>query len=203
MTRNVRSSPADRPFPNAPVASALAHQVPNHVAITSRHYIQLCMPQCLIGELNTFLESVFADDDLVRAYVQPVNSLETPVRLMVHQSMADANSTRCHQGFLHPYEREVAIVAAFVYRCGYYLCASQHILQPCPSCAATSGSHLECIRTARRQLLEEPLRQLRRSTPALGQTLGQVLGMDGGDNCDRHQVARIQAAMCCGLMDQR
>lgn len=36
----------------------------------------------------------------------------------------------------------------------------------------------------------------------MGQTLGQVLGMDRGDDCDRHQVARIQAAMCSGLMDQ-
>ena len=97
---------------------------------------------------------------------------------------------------MHRHERELAAVAAFVQSCGYYWCARQQALGGhLVPVAVSPRTYRSRIAVAQRELLQEPLRQLRRSHPELGSTLAQVLGMNCDGDVDPQQVARIQAAL--------
>lgn len=162
-----------------------------------RDSIHARMPECAHSALSTFMRNIFADDELVQAYVTPVRVLSGQVPAIpldvCERAVARA---RNYPGLLHRHERDLACVAAFVQSCGYYWCAcSQAAVSPEALLEGTSRVHRARIVAARRAFLEAPLRQLRLSCPELGGTLAQVLGMDDDSPSDPHQVARIQAAL--------
>lgn len=164
-----------------------------------RDDIHTRMPQAAIGALNQFLCDLFADDDLVRAYFLQVGST-SPAGLAptmpLDQCERAADRAGSYWGLQHRHERELAAVAAFVQSCGFYWCARQQALGGHPGqIAVTPRTNRSRIAVAQRELLQEPLRQLRRSHPELGSTLAQVLGMDFDGDVDLQQVARIQAAL--------
>ena len=164
-----------------------------------RDDIHTRMPQAAIGALNQFLCDLFADDDLVRAYFLQVGSTSPAghaptMPLDLCERAADRAGT--YSGLLHHHERELAAVAAFVQSCGVYWCARQQALSAQPGSVAVSlRTYRSCITAAQRDLMQEPLRRLRRSHPELGSTLAQVLGMDFDGDVDPRQVVRIQAAL--------
>jgi hypothetical protein len=169
-----------------------------------RYDIHTRMPQTAIGALNLFLCDLFADDDLVRAYLLQVGStsqagLTSTMPLDLSERAADRAGT--YSGLLHRLERELAAVAAFVQSCGFYWCARQQALSGHSGPVAVSPrTYRSRIAVAQRELLQEPLRQLRRSQPELGNTLAQVLGIDHCGDVDPQQVARIQAALSTAQM---
>ena len=164
-----------------------------------RDDIHTRMPQTAISALNQFLCDLFTDDDLVRAYFLRVGSTSPAghaptMPLDLCERAADRAGT--YSGLLHHHERELAAVAAFVQSCGVYWCARQQALSAQPGSVAVSlRTYRSCITAAQRDLMQEPLRQLRRSHPELGATLAQVLGMDFDGDVDPRQVVRIQAAL--------
>lgn len=160
------------------------------------------MPQSAHGALNAFVQNVFADDELVRAYLLPANTpLGQPPTMPLDLCERAATRARQCMGFLHLHERELAAVAAFVQPCGYYWCAREQAVGL--SLVQVSASHRTYrarITTACRELLMEPLRQLRSTQPELGHTLAHVLDMDLVSEIDTQQVARIQAVLGLVLM---
>lgn len=169
-----------------------------------RDAIHTRMPQTAIGVLHQFLCNLFADDDLVRAYLMHVGvmspaGLTTAMPLDLCERASDRAGT--YAGLLHRHERDLAAVAAFVQSCGFYWCAREQALDGHPVQVAVSPrTYRSRIRVAQQGLLEEPLRQLRRSHLELGSTLAQVLGMDHESDVDPQQVARIQAALGAAQM---
>lgn len=162
-----------------------------------RNSIHARMPACAQRALSAFMCDVFADDELVQAYVAPVRFPTGKITVMP-LDLCERVAARAGQypGLLHRHERELASVAAFVQSCGYYWCAhDQASGSPTALFAVTSRVHRARIAAACRVFLEEPLRQLRLNCPELGCTLAQVLGMDDDSPYDPHQVARIQAAL--------
>ncbi len=159
--------------------------------------IHMRMPQVAIGALQQFLHDLFAEDDLVKAYFLHVGAVPGNVPTMpLDLSARAAERAGTYWGLLHRHERELAAVAAFVQSCGYYWCARQQALGGhLVPVAASPRTYRSRIAVAQRELLQEPLRQLRRSHPELGSTLAQVLGMDCDGDVDPQQVARIQAAL--------
>lgn len=164
-----------------------------------RYDIHTRMPQTAIGALNQFLYDLFADDDLVKGYflhigTLPPAGLAPTMPLDLSERAADRAAT--HAGLVHHHERQLAAVAAFVQSCGLYWCARQQALSGHLVLVAVSARiYRSRIAVAQRELLQEPLRQLRRSHSELGSTLAQVLGMDCDGDVDPQQVARIQAAL--------
>ena len=164
-----------------------------------RYDIHTRMPQTAISALNQFLCDLFADDDLVRAYFLQVGST-SPAGLAptmpLDQCERAADRAGSYSGLQHRHERELAAVAAFVQSCSFYWCARQQALSAQPGPVAVSlRTYRSRITAAQRDLMQEPLRRLRRSHPELGSTLAQVLGMDFDGDVDPRQVARIQAAL--------
>ena len=187
--------------PTHPSARYTARQLhPSAIEIERcRTDIYTRMPQTAISALNQFLCDLFADDDLVRAYFLRVGSmspagLAPTMPLDLCERAADRAGT--YSGLLHHHERELAVVAGFVQSCGFYWCARQQALSAQPGSVAVSlRTYRSCITAAQRDLMQEPLRRLRRSHPELGSTLAQVLGMDFDGDVDPRQVVRIQAAL--------
>jgi len=169
-----------------------------------RDAIHTRMPQTAIGALHQFLCNLFADDDLVRAYLLDVSAM-SPAGLAPAMPLdlceRAASRAGTSPGLRHRHERELAAVAAFVQSCGFYWCAREQALDGHPVQVAVSPrTYRSRIRVAQQGLLEEPLRQLRRSHLELGSTLAQVLGMDHESDVDPQQVARIQAALGAAQM---
>ena len=164
-----------------------------------RHDIHARMPQVAIGALHQFLYDLFAEDDLVKAYFLHVGAAtEAGHAPTMPLDLSERAADRAGQygGLMHRHERELAAVAAFVQSCCYYWCARQQALGGhLVPVAVSPRTYRSRIAVAQRELLQEPLRQLRRSHPELGSTLAQVLGMDCDGNVDPQQVARIQAAL--------
>ena len=164
-----------------------------------RHDIHARMPQVAIGALHQFLYDLFAEDDLVKAYFLHVGAATEAghaptMPLDLSERAADRGGQ--YGGLMHRHERELAAVAAFVQSCCYYWCARQQALGGrLVPVAVSPRTYRSRIAVAQRELLQEPLRQLRRSHPELGSTLAQVLGMDCDGDVDPQQVARIQAAL--------
>lgn len=164
-----------------------------------RHDIHARMPQVAIGALHQFLYDLFAEDDLVKAYFLHVGAAtEAGHAPTMPLDLSERAADRAGQygGLMHRHERELAAVAAFVQSCCYYWCARQQALGGhLVPVAVSPRTYRSRIAVAQRELLQEPLRQLRRSHPELGSTLAQVLGMDCDGDVDPQQVARIQAAL--------
>ena len=164
-----------------------------------RHDIHARMPQVAIGALHQFLYDRFAEDDLVKAYFLHVGAAtEAGHAPTMPLDLSERAADRAGQygGLMHRHERELAAVAAFVQSCCYYWCARQQALGGhLVPVAVSPRTYRSRIAVAQRELLQEPLRQLRRSHPELGSTLAQVLGMDCDGDVDPQQVARIQAAL--------
>ena len=164
-----------------------------------RDAIHTRMPQTAIAVLHQFLCNLFADDDLVRAYLLHVSAMSPaglPPAMPLDLCERAAHRAGTYTGLLHRHERELAAVAAFVQSCGFYWCARQQALGGHPVQVAVSPrTYRSRIDGAQRGLLQEPLRQLRRRHLELGSTLAQVLGMGHDSEVDPQQVARIQAAL--------
>ena len=164
-----------------------------------RHDIHARMPQVAIGALHQFLYDLFAEDDLVKAYFLHVGAAtEAGHAPTMPLDLSERAADRAGQygGLMHRHERELAAVAAFVQSCCYYWCARQQALGGhLVPVAVSPRTYRSRIAVAQRELLQEPLRQLRRSHPELGSTLAQVLGMNCDGDVDPQQVARIQAAL--------
>lgn len=164
-----------------------------------RYDIHTRMPTTAIGALNQFLCNLFADDDLVRAYLLNVIAMSPaglPPLMPLDLCESAADRAGAYTGLLHRHERDLAAVAAFVQSCGFYWCARQQALGGHPvQFAVSPRTYRSRINVAQRGLLQEPLRQLRRSHLELGSTLAQVLGMDHDSEVDPQQIARIQAAL--------
>ena len=164
-----------------------------------RHDIHARMPQVAIGALHQFLYDLFAEDDLVKAYFLHVGAAtEAGHAPTMPLDLSERAADRAGQygGLMHRHERELAAVAAFVQSCCYYWCARQQALGGhLVPVAVSPRTYRSRIAVAQRELLQEPLRLLRRSHPELGSTLAQVLGMDCDGDVDPQQVARIQAAL--------
>ncbi len=199
--QNAVSKVAIRAVPNPTsvrYTSSQLHPSANEID-RCRYEIHTRMPQTVIGALNQFLCDLFADDDLVKAYLLHVGAtspagLAISMPLDLSERAADRAGT--YSGLLHRLEHELAAVAAFVQLCGFYWCARQQALSGYSGPVAVSPRiYRSRIAVAQRELLQEPLRQLRRSHPELGSTLAQVLGMDYDGDVDLQQVARIQAAL--------
>ena len=161
--------------------------------------IHMRMPQVAIGALQQFLHDLFAEDDLVKAYFLHVGAAtEAGHAPTMPLDLSERAADRAGQygGLMHRHERELAAVAAFVQSCCYYWCARQQALGGhLVPVAVSPRTYRSRIAVAQRELLQEPLRQLRRSHPELGSTLAQVLGMNCDGDVDPQQVARIQAAL--------
>lgn len=164
-----------------------------------RDAIHTRMPQTAIVALHRFLCNLFADDDLVRAYLLHVSAMSPaglPPAMLLDLCERAADRAGTYTGLLHRHERELAAVAAFVQFCGFYWCARQQALGGHPvQFAVSPRTYRSRIDVAQWGLLQEPLRQLRCSHLELGSTLAQVLGMGHDSEVDSQQVARIQAAL--------
>lgn len=164
-----------------------------------RYDIHTRMPKTAIGAFKQFLCNLFADDDLVKAYLLHVGSMSPagpPPAMPLDLCERAADRAGTYTGLLHNHERDLASVAAFVQFCGLYWCARQQALGGHPVQVAVSPrTYRSRINVAQRGLLQEPMRQLRRSHQELGSTLAQVLGMGHDSDVDPQQVARIQAAL--------
>lgn len=145
--------------------------------------------------LKDFLKDVFSCDELVQAYLlpmrnQPPHSLG--VVLAVHVATAIAREVR-HSVWLHSaQEKELAVVAALVKHCGHFLLTLRH--QPANSKEAAQ---------ARTFALENALRNLRYTSPAMGQTLSTLLGQNTDDDIDSLQVTRIHNVLITAGMRRR
>lgn len=145
--------------------------------------------------LKDFLNDVFACDELVQAYLFPMRN-QPPhaprIVLAVDVATAIAREVRHSVWLQSAQERELAIVAALVKHCGHFLVALRH--QPANSKEASQ---------ARTFALENALRNLRYSSPAMGQTLSAVLGQNAGDDIDSMQVTRIHNVLITAGMQRK
>ena len=132
-----------------------------------RHDIHVRMPQVAIGALHQFLYDLFAEDDLVKAYFLHVGAAtEVGHAPTMPLDLSERAADRAGQywGLMHRHERELAAVAAFVQSCGYYWCARHQALGGhLVPVAVSPRTYRSRIAVAQRELLQEPLRQLRRS----------------------------------------
>ena len=196
-------TPAISVHQSARYTASQLHPSPGEIA-RCREAIHSRMPQTVIGALHQFLCNLFADDDLVGAYLLHVGAMSRaghPPAMPLDLCERAAARAGAWTGLLHRHERELAAIAAFVQPCGYYWCARQQALGDHRAQVAVSPrTYRSRIRVAQRGLLEEPIRQLRRSHLELGSTLAQVLGMDLDSEVDPQLVARIQAALGAAQM---
>lgn len=160
--------------------------------------------------LERFVADVLADDEVVEAFFHPRvsripvrNSCTAPVVFIPHTlAMKAAQRASTSEGIRH-HERQLTFVAALFYSCGVF-----HSTHPLFRPQGMNWTpHKAHARRTTALLLEIPLANLRRSDQALGQTMGEVLGLgstdrqgygDGGGNgegSDPDQVARIATAV--------
>ena len=146
--------------------------------------------------LNRFMADVFANEDLAEEYVMalrqsyPGAPIVTPLMLCVEA----ANRAARYPQLLH-WERELVVVASLVYPCGFFWNTWGDMSAPVRSYRQLAKD----ISFTRQCLLEDPLRQLRKTDPAVGQTLACLLGMGDDEGMDPMQLARLQAALSAGV----
>ena len=141
---------------------------------------------------------MFAQPDVVKAYFRPTPMLFRSVphgatRMVLPFDHALRAAKRAGgMPVLWPQERGLAWLAAFVYPCGIF-----HEADPSLRYASRPGKGAPAValHRLRYELQQDPLRQLRRRNLALGDTLAAALGLDGSDQCDGEQVARLLTAV--------
>jgi len=148
-----------------------------------------------VAGLEPFFNLILANTEVVQAYFEPrslnvgsKNSAGQFTFVPVNQSLLAASQAKRFE-ILLPHEKGLAGVAAFLHAGGLYFITSSLSGEPC--------SPAQLSRFAREHSwawLEDPLRALRSSNPALGATL--TAGMEMGDfgECNQEQVARLITA---------
>lgn len=153
-----------------------------------------------------FVQGVFSEEGLLDAYLYPkrvtgkgadagTTSAWIPLEAA---SRAAAQAVRMFQ--IRPYERCLTHIAALVYPCGMFYCARAAALGQIEGLNGAPGMRsavgFQEFDLMRQQLLEAPLKKLRRHHAGLANTLAAVLGLP----CDRQdineeQVSRIASAV--------
>lgn len=169
-----------------------------------RRHVAVTTPRMPVPEMEEFLGQMFAQPEVVTAYFRPTpmadRSLPRNALRMVlpFEHALRAAKRAAAMPVLWPQERGLAWLAAFVYPCGLFHEAD-------PSLRHVSARHkaapTDSLSRLCYELLQDPLRQLRRRNLPLGDTLSAALGMDGADQCDAEQVARLVTVVRLATMD--
>lgn len=190
------------PAPPVPPATQAPQTLPLSSRVEQIHDVESLfdrLPACANKNLRSFIADVF-DQALLAAYATPTKgACGTADRPPAGHSLLDwslrvAEQARRHPA-LHAWERDVAAAAALVAPCG--LAA---YLRDRPYRDPALGLNREAreeIAAHRLVILDVPLRRLRSRDAELGRTLGAVLDVTNDEEIDRHQVARITAAIGC------
>jgi hypothetical protein len=146
--------------------------------------------------LDLFFSAIFSSSDMVQAYFEPRplevgrgNSAGQFTVTPFDASLRAANSATRY-GVLLPPERGLAGVASFLHAAGLYFITSSLARENCP--ASTISAHEARVHC--RAWLEDGLRSLRFSEPALGATLTAAMEMGDFGDSDPDQVARLITA---------
>jgi hypothetical protein len=149
-----------------------------------------------VAGMERFFHSILANSGMVQAYfeprVLPVDFGKAAGQINVmpfEESVSAAGKAKCFDILLRK-EQGLAEVAAFLHGAGLYFITSSLGRDTCPDAKVSAHAAHE----HNRAWLEDPLRALRSSNPALGATL--TAGMEMGDfgECDPEQVARLITA---------
>lgn len=152
-----------------------------------------------------FVRSVFADPQMIEAYLcpKPMLAIEHAVEStepgdlpawipfeVASQAARQATAMRLVQRF----ERGLTHVATMLYPCGLFHAA--RIAQFSGAYGPTKPLDFDQVARLRQLLLEDPLRQLKARHIAVGNTLAAVLGQSYDvQDVDTEQVARVRSAV--------
>ena len=142
---------------------------------------------------DAFAHALVESGDLVSCYFEPqvidVGGRREP--LLPLEAAMRAGRRAASMSVVLPHERQVAYLAALLQPCGLFLCAQASTIE---ALGIRSLDNRRC-NAARYILLVDAIAVLRRANPGLGSTLGAVLQVEGGDDVDPDQVARIATAV--------
>ena len=163
-----------------------------------RRHVAVATPRMPVPEMDEFLGQMFAQPEVVTAYFRPTPMVGRSVpphatrMVLPFDHALRAAKRAAAMPVLWPQERGLAWLAAFVYPCGLFHGADPSLRHtPGPR----KGAPADALHRLRYELLQDPLRQLRRCNLALGDTLAAALGLDGSDQCDAEQMARLVTAV--------
>jgi len=149
-------------------------------------------------DMEEFLGQTFAQPEVVTAYFRPTPMVGRSVpphatrMVLPFDHALRAAKRAAAMPVLWPQERGLAWLAAFVYPCGLFHGADPSLRH---ASGTRKGTPAQALHRLRYELLQDPLRQLRRRNLPLGDTLAAALGLDGSDQCDAEQVARLATAV--------
>lgn len=154
-------------------------------------------PEIAGSHLDKFLQSVLADEELLRGYFYMHTVLVGSDREGYEQvsfypvSMAVRAAVRASESpFVLPHEKDLAYLATLLYPCGLY-----HLIHPVFGPRTKTVPTLTNAKKQTATLLEDALRGLRKNYPAMGQTMAAVLGAREAENLNESQVKRLQSAV--------
>ena len=150
--------------------------------------------------LQLFLNVFFSDDLMIESYFQPhalIDQVGTafkacgmPLRAIPWVEAKRAALVARRAPNLSPLERSFVYAAAFVMPAGLF-----NLSHPYRTSQGFELSDLWQARNATTLLAEAALQAMRRRHPALGWTMGALLGYSDGEDCDGEQLARMGAAL--------
>lgn len=165
--------------------------------IRLREHVAAAAPAMPCAELEQFLCDVFAQADVLTAYFRPtgvyLSEAAPAVTTVLPFDIALAAAKRAGaMPVLLPHERRLASLAALVYPCATFYAADPSL--PCPV-PRSNRNRVDELRALRRVLLDDALRDLRRSNTVMAHTLRAALGVYEADDCDPQQVARLVSSI--------
>lgn len=167
-----------------------------------RHFVACNLPFDLGPRLSTFVERLLATPEVAAAYFRPTvvgdDAGGSRSRLVLPYDLAIAAAQKaCKMDCLLPQERLAAWAAAFASPCGFFVARDVVSSRPSEMVEPALKRDHEQLRAL---LLEEPLRELRRASAPMANTLAAVFSGSADEDCGRDQVARISTAVQLSLV---
>lgn len=208
---NNRKTPAGTPASNTAARGGASHgdylwmpmaraRLPKEEVQHLREHV---LAECAVLDhgtpLERFVTQALADDEVVEGYFYPRSSTQTgrgvakqPTVYLPAVEALIAATAASESELLLQHDRPLAFAAALLYSCGLFHC-THPTFAPTPDMKPTRAY----VAQMRGYLLEAPLAQLRRTDPALGQTMAEVLGMNssGAVDTNAEQVSRITSVV--------
>ena len=181
---------------NTPISAptSVSRSTPSHAERTQSQRLAFrdALPDIPQADYDAFAHALVANEDLVSCYFEPqvIASGGRCEQILPLEAALRAGRRAASMSVLLPHERQVAHLAAFLQPCGLFLCAQASTIE---ALGIRSLDSRRCT-AARYILLVDAIAVLRRANPGLGSTLGAVLQVEGGDDVDPDQVARIATA---------
>jgi hypothetical protein len=156
-----------------------------------RAYAARRSPLRAFSELDYFLGSFFAEQEVIVAYFRPTRVPSAfgdrrLVQVLPIDYAAAAADRALRMEFLLPHERALAWAAALVYPCALF-----HAADPNMQVRRGMVADRVALRSWRNRLTSDAMRELRLRNRALAETFAAALDLTTADDCDPEQLARI------------